>query len=73
MKRTAVTSELPIDLVDSRALDSRSQSEVPTEKNPDSQEPRRRSNKLPPPPPEIQEQPNKLGHITKFKKYVNSL
>ncbi len=38
-----------MDLVDDRALESKSQSQVPTEKNPDSQDPRRR--RIPPTPP----------------------
>jgi hypothetical protein len=46
----SITSELPIDLVDDKALESKIQSQVPTEKNPDSQDPRRLKNPPTPPP-----------------------
>jgi hypothetical protein len=46
----SITSELPMDLVDDKALESKIQSQVPTEKNPDSQDPRRLKNPPTPPP-----------------------
>ena len=39
-----------MDLVDDKALESRIQSQVPTEKNPDSHDPRRLKNPPTPPP-----------------------